>query len=91
MTAELLTMPVISISHLDRETAAQLAKQGDETPWCSCAPWSYGLFLRLEELTCADTPGCLDDLCAWMQRRGFLWICLDRDADPVNELPIYLW
>lgn len=93
-----LSMPMISVNHLDQATQDRLA--AGDSPWCACAVLpGAGFFLYLDELYAGDEaiPQCLQDVRQWLSdwsarqtpKVKDCWIRLDRDADPVEGLPVY--
>lgn len=104
---EIHSLPVISTNHLTQEVSDTLTKDGNNNPWCACASWENGFFLHLDDLEAAvcegdSTPQCLFDIRDWLRAKNLVcthgdhkfrgdWVRLDRDADPVDDLPTYDW
>lgn len=90
---EIHRMPVISTGHLTEEVAKQLTTDGGmKHRWCSCAPWTFGYFIHLDEPD-EDAPQCLKDIRAWMLKHSIRggWVLLDQDAEQMEDLPTYDW
>lgn len=91
---EMQAMPVISISHLDAQTAKDLSEEGDAFSWCVCAPDAHSIFFHpfdREQLIAAEVPDCILAVADWMAANGFTWVRLDPHADAVASLPTYDW
>lgn len=104
---ELISLPVISTSHLTQEVAATLTALGNGNAWVPCAAWPYGFFISLktiEDKVAAgeEIPRCLQDIAAWLKTKDLpcsasghtwngTWVQLDQAVDAVDELPTYSW
>lgn len=92
MTISEITMPVISIGHLDEATADLFSRLQDKNEWCPCLGWQFGWVLHLGYAD-EDAPQCLQDITDWLQKHGYhdCWVRLDCDAGKADDLPFYEW
>lgn len=97
---EIARMLTISTAHISKETADLLAGDVDfgiDVCWGAClSVYNKGDYGWLVFADAANTghPGMPADLAACLrlaQENDCEWLCLDRDGDVVESLPVYDW
>ncbi len=89
----LMTVPVLSTTHVREEDLAWLEKEaaGNGGPWILCARISDIGFLVWadEDAGVPENPKAITDLCRWARAHGYDWFRLDCDAEVIDGLPVY--
>ena len=86
-------MMVLSTAHIDQETAFMLANDIVTTQWglVVYSKDEYGWFISVSEDCHADVPHDIRACLRYAYLNHCQWLCLDRDGDIVDELPVYDW
>lgn len=94
---EISKMLTISTAHITEETADALNKSvyGLESciDLCVYEKKGYGFFIHIPEdwEEKRNIPMDLQACVKLADVNGCIWLCLDRDAETVNQLPVYEW
>jgi hypothetical protein len=104
---EMISLPVISTSHLTQEVAETLTALGNDNCWVPCAAWPHGFFISLKSIEenvaeGEEVPKCLQDIAEWLKTKTLpcsangqtwngTWVQLDQAVDAVEGLPTYDW
>ncbi|EMN3633147.1 hypothetical protein [Pseudomonas triclosanedens] len=91
---DIMSVPTLSIAHLDAATAEYLSEVGSECGFATVANYGEGMFIRFleEEGLTVLVPECARSIRAWLKSQGFgSWVRLDRDWERVPELQAYDW
>ncbi|MEY2152313.1 hypothetical protein AB7849_15515 [Rhodanobacter sp. 115] len=91
----IMTAPVVSTSHLDAETGADLAGQtlaGNGNRWGLCVvPMPTGSLVFVGDDPMDDLPQCFQDVFAKVKEWEHEWVRLDSDGDIIEGLPTFDW
>lgn len=90
-----MTVPVISESHLTEEVAVSLVETlpGELFHDRPCMIGSHGalVYCHDAETLPEDAPSCLRDALEWAKREGLEWVRFDEDGDVIEGLAVYDW
>lgn len=89
---EIAKMLTISTGHVSRETAAKL-EHGGACFLSIFAKGEYGwfIFVARDDDSMGGAPPDLAACIAKARALGCDWLCLDRDGDELDGLPVYDW
>lgn len=90
---DMMAMPVISIAHLDSDTAQALTASAGQCKWATVACYPEGFFIGFfDEGHDAEMPESARAIHQWLKGQNLnRWVRLDCDWDTVDGLPAYVW
>lgn len=89
---EIAKMLTLSTAHIKKETAEFLNNPNSDL--IVFAKGEYGWFISgewIQEELIPDIPEDLIKIVHLAQENECLWICLDRDGEEIEGLPVYKW
>lgn len=92
----IMQVPVLSTSHITKQTNELLTRQGDDNPWMHCAKYDQGYFISVPAASefpsdVMAAPADLVEIWDWAREHNYAFVRVDVDGSICPDLTEYDW